>query len=108
VSGRERDEDDPPLFLDEAEALDAVAQSGRVAVAVAVEEGDPLPGDTVARARTVMERHLGPAPLELHVENGKGTEARLRSRSLSLDPSPALLEELKELLGPGRVRMVKV
>jgi DNA polymerase III subunit alpha len=108
VSGRERDEEDPPVFLDEAEPLDEVARSGRVAVAVTVEEGAPLSGDGVARARKVMEGHLGRAPLELHVMNGGGTEARLRSRSLTLDPSPVLLDELKELLGPGRVRMVRV
>jgi DNA polymerase III subunit alpha len=107
VSGRERDEEDPPVFLDDAEPLEDVGRSGRIAVAVTLEEGELLSDEQVAGARKLMEGHLGRAPLELHVANGKGLEARLRSSSLTLEPSAPLIEELKELLGPGRVRMVK-
>jgi DNA polymerase III subunit alpha len=107
VSGRERDEDDPPVFLDEAWTLEEVARSGRVAVAVALADGNRLSGEAVSGARRVMERHLGRAPLELHLGNGGAAGVRLRSRSLTLNPSPALVAELKQLLGPGRIRLVR-
>jgi DNA polymerase III subunit alpha len=107
VSGRERDEEDPPLFLDGAETLEEVTRSGRVAVAITVEPGEGLSDEEVAKARTLMEGHLGRSPLELHLGNGGGVEARLRSRSLTLNPTPHLLSELKELLGPGRIQITK-
>ncbi|MEX2529261.1 MAG: DNA polymerase III subunit alpha [Gemmatimonadota bacterium] len=108
VSGRERDEEDPPVFLDDAQRLEDVARSGRLAVAVNLEQGEGFPPEKVTAARRIMESHLGRAPLELHVQNGGGLAARLRSRSLTLEPSPALLSLLKETLGKGRIRMVKV
>jgi DNA polymerase III subunit alpha len=108
VSGRERDEEDPPVFLDDAEPLEEVGRSGRVAVAITLGSASDLPAEKVTSARALMEQHLGRAPLELHLENGNGLEARLRSRSLTLDPSPHVLRALKELLGPARVRIVKV
>ncbi len=108
VSGRERDEEDPPVFLDDAEPLESVRRSGRVAISITVERSEDLSEEKVARARSFMEKHLGRAPLELHLENGHGLEARLRSRSLTLDPSPHVLRELKEILGPARIGIVKV
>ena len=107
VSGRERDEEDPPVFLDDAEGLEEVARSGRLAVAITLDPGEGLSDEEVMEARELMEGHLGRAPLELHLANGGGLEARLRSRSLTLNPSPHLLSELKELLGPGRIRMTR-
>jgi len=107
VSGRERDEEDPPIFLDDAESLEAVSRSGRVALAITVDPGEGFSDEEVQRARKAMENNLGRAPLEVHLANGGGLEARLRSRSLTVDPSPRLLGELKEVLGPGRIRMTR-
>jgi len=107
VSNRERDEEDPPVFLDEVEHLENVARSGRVAVTIRLEEGETLSGEEVAGARRIMRQHLGRAPLELRVGNGEAPRARLRSRSLTLDPTPGLLAELKELLGSRRIGLVR-
>jgi hypothetical protein len=40
--------------------------------------------------------------------NGSAAEApRLRSRTLRVDPDPALLERFRELFGAGRVRLAR-
>ncbi len=109
VSNRERDEEDPPIFLDEAESLDDVAESGRVAVAVELQGGaGEVDADRLARVLALADRCPGPAPLEIHLPNGPGVPRRLRSRSLHLSPRREGLEPLRELFGRGRVRLVRL
>ena len=106
VSSRERDEEDPPLFLDDVELLEALPASGRLAVQIELEIGAELPREVFARARTVLANHPGPAPVALAVENGG--RARFRSRSLRAAVTNCTLEELQAVLGRNRVRFVKV
>ncbi len=72
VSSRERDEEDPPIFLDDAERLEEVPRSGRIAVEIELEAGasGELGGDAFQRARRVFEDHPGEAPVEIVVGNG--------------------------------------
>ncbi len=108
VSSRERDEDDPPIFLDSAELLEGVPGSGRLAVQIELEFGD-LPGkDAFGKARELMARHPGVAPVEVLVQTGNGLGApRLRSRTLRVDPGPETLAALEKLFGPAHVRLVR-
>ncbi len=106
VSNRERDEDDPPVFLDGVEPLEALPASGRLAVQIELEFGAELPAEAFVRARTVLADHAGPAPVELALGNGEG--ARLRSRTLRADVTKGTLEELQAVFGRNRVRLVKV
>ncbi len=106
VSDRERDEDDPPVFLDSAEPLEDVVVSGRLALVFAVAPGDALDRDDFRRAREVLARSPGPAPVELWLANGgEGPEARLRSKSLRTTPDREVLDELESILGVGKVRL---
>jgi DNA polymerase-3 subunit alpha len=57
--------------------------------------------------RAVAEAHPGAAPLELRWNDGNGTQARLRSRSIKLSATNAALTELRALLGSERVRLVR-
>ena len=104
VSDRERDEDDPPLFLDAAEPLRDVAYSGRLAVRI---EWDPQREVTEAalkRARAVLEEHRGVAPVEVVVgEEGR----RLRARSLKVRPDAAAMRALEKVFGKGRVGLAR-
>ena len=108
VSSRERDEEDPPIFLDGAELLEAVPASGKLAVQIELEFGG-MPGEEAfSQARKVMAEHPGVAPVEVVVQTGNGLGApRLRSRSLRVDPAGETLQELEELFGPGHVRLVR-
>jgi hypothetical protein len=57
--------------------------------------------------REAVEVHAGSAPLELRWNDGNGTSARLRSRTLRIAVTNAALNELRSLLGPDRVRLVR-
>jgi DNA polymerase-3 subunit alpha len=51
--------------------------------------------------------HSGAPPLELRWNDGNGTRARLKSRSLRLAATQAALTDLRALLGNERVRLVR-
>ena len=109
VSDRERDEEDPPIFLDEAEPLKGVPDSGRLAVRIALQWEDELPEDAFDRARAVVAERTGGAPVEVVVGNGDGAEAsRLRSRSFKVAPDRETIRGLEAVFGKGRVGLVKV
>ena len=109
VSDRERDEEDPPVFLDGAEPLKGVPGSGRIAVRIAVGWHGELPDDAFGRARRVMVARAGEAPVEVAVGDGNGAALpRLRSRSLKVSPDRDTIRALEEVFGKGRVGLVRV
>jgi DNA polymerase-3 subunit alpha len=108
VSSRERDEEDPPIFLDGAELLAGVPSSGKLAVQIELELGGIPAAEAFAEARRVIAAHPGPAPVQLRIETGNGLGApRLRSRTLRVDPDPETLQALEKLFGPSHVRLVR-
>jgi len=108
VSGRERDEDDPPIFLDGAELLEGIPASGKLAVQIELEFGEMPGSEAFSEAKKVLAAHPGVAPVEVLVETGNGLGApRLRSRTLRVDPGPDTLKELERLFGSGHVRLIR-
>jgi DNA polymerase III subunit alpha len=130
VSGRDRDEDAPPIFLDSALPLSQLRTSGTLALEVALTPGPEA--DVVERAEAafranpgqsavyVTVTHGGPRPTDADAAatdgggaNGRSAAAghtetvRLRSRSLLVTPSESLLEELRELFGAERIRLIR-
>ncbi len=111
VSDRERDEEDPPVFLDAAEPLDRVPDSGRLAVRIQLEWDSKPAADAFKKARAVIQDHVGGTPVELVIVDGNGTSAsnpRMRSRSLKVFPSAEVLRDLEAVFGPGRVGLMRV
>jgi DNA polymerase-3 subunit alpha len=112
VSGRERDEEDPPIFLDGVVALSSIRESGEVGLCIDI-SADRGGSDAVERARVALAGFPGPAPLLVRwyesesTANGGGGESILRSRTLSVVPSEELLTELREVFGDDRVRLVR-
>lgn len=119
VSGR--DEDAPPLFLESAVRLGTLCATGALGLEVllgrtAASNGSAAEDDAVTAAARLFRAHPGGAPLFVswraapagEAEPGRPAVAlRLRSRSLGVDPSEALLAELRALFGPEQVRLVK-
>ncbi|HVG43433.1 MAG TPA: hypothetical protein VM890_01845, partial [Longimicrobium sp.] len=106
VSGRERDEEDPPMFLDSAVALEKVRESGEVGVAI--ELGTAGPGAAaVEEAKALLAAHPGEGAVLVLWKNGGGEAQppRLRSRTLKVAPRDELLAALRECLGDDRVRL---
>ena len=106
VSNRERDEEDPPIFLDQAEPLEAVGESGRVTLAIEVPEGGGEPPEVFGQVRSLLEAHSGNAPVEIHLTNGS-RGPRLRSRTLKVRPDRDAIAGLREIFGPERVRLIR-
>jgi DNA polymerase III subunit alpha len=115
VSGRERDEEDPPIFLDSAAPLAGLREGGEVGLCVELASGiDP---ESLRRAKQLLLAHPGPAPLEVvwsgapdgAVANGNHAAApRFRSRSLRIAPRDELLAALRGVLGEERVRLIRI
>jgi DNA polymerase-3 subunit alpha len=109
VSGRERDEEDPPIFLDEAVVLEGLANSGQLALQIELPTGTDLAGDVFARAKEVLASHPGTAPVHLSLGSDNGVSApSLRSRTLRVDPGRETVDELQEMFGKARVRLIRV
>jgi len=108
VSGRTRDEGDPPIFLDEVVPLSSVYGSGRVAVCLQLGNGEELQDEQIQRAMQIARAHPGRAPIHVHLANGGDEPPRLRSRALRVKPEPDVLAELRTVLGRDRVRLVEV
>ena len=93
------------LLADDVRPLPAADEGGSVSplpracrVAVQTDGGqDPLPA-----LRAICDAHRGPVPLALRLRTN-GTEVDVRSRTLRVRPSPAFIEAVEGLLGPGTV-----
>ena len=108
VSSRERDEDDPPIFLDGAELLAGIPASGKLAVQIELEFGGMPKEKAFEKAKKILVAHPGVAPVEILVQTGNGLGApRLRSRTLKVDPGSDTLRELEKLFGTAHVRLVR-
>jgi DNA polymerase-3 subunit alpha len=108
VSGRERDEGDPPLFLDAVVPLESLYESGRFAVCLEITSAAELTGGRLEQAISIARAHPGPAALHVTLLNGVDEAPRLRSRALSIAPLPGVLAELRAVFGHERVRLVEV
>lgn len=110
VSNRERDEEDPPMFLDSAVRLEDLRETGDVGVCVEL-SSQGASADLLRQAKEVLARHQGPGPFFVLWKNGGGVSdddaPRLKSRTLRVSPREELLEELREMLGEERVRLVR-
>jgi len=108
VSSRERDEEDPPLFLDSARPLDELTTSGELSVQIELELGSAVEAEAFEEARKVLVEHPGPASVVVRVGSQNGGPApRLQSRSLSASPDAETLGLLQKLFGRGNVRLVR-
>lgn len=108
VSNRERDENDPPIFLDEAELLAELGESGLVAVAIDIPAGEGDWREKFKRARELLADHPGRAPVEVHLTNGSAAIPKLRSRSLKVRPDSGALSGLRKIFGDNHVNLVRV
>ncbi|HSJ10418.1 MAG TPA: hypothetical protein VK928_10905, partial [Longimicrobiales bacterium] len=110
VSGRDRDEDAPPIFLDSVLPLGQLRNNGSLAIQVALSGAEV---GMVARASESFRQNPGASPVYVTVANGhnggngSSEPVTLRSRSLRVAPNEALLAELREMFGPERIRLVR-
>lgn len=108
VSGRERDEEDPPVFLDAARLLEDVTESGELAIQIELELDSSVPVTAFEKAKEVLSDHPGASPVWLQLGQDNGEPApKLRSRSLKATPDAETMDGLQKLFGRGNVRVVR-
>jgi DNA polymerase-3 subunit alpha len=121
-SRRDQGTDNPTFIIESVQRFEELRIAGQVTVAIELsgsgtrEAGSGTDGggasigitpDIMQDVRAVAEAHPGAAPLEIRWNDGNGTQARLRSRSIKLSATNAALTELRALLGQERVRLVR-
>ncbi len=106
-SKRDQGGDSPTFIVEQVTPLAAVQHSGQVAIAIQLSLSANVTPEVMRDVRSVVEAHPGPSALELHWNDGNGTRARLRSKSLKLSATSAALTELRAVLGAERVKLVR-
>jgi DNA polymerase-3 subunit alpha len=121
-SRRDQGTDNPTFIIESVQRFEELRIAGQVTIAIdltgsakagtgnrelGTETATALLPEIMQDVRAVAEAHPGAAPLEIRWDDGNGTQARLRSRSIKLSATNAALTELRALLGSERVRLVR-
>ena len=110
-SKRDQDADSPTFIVESVTPFAELRLNGQVSIAIELQLGESLAPEAMQDVRAVIDAHAtahsGAPPLELRWNDGNGTRARLRSRSLRLAATQAALTDLRALLGNDRVRLVR-
>ena len=106
-SRRDQGADNPTFIVESITRLAELRATGQFAVSLDLDSELHLPAEVMRDVRAVAEAHPGSAPLELRWKGSDGSPARLRSSSLKLSTAGPALLELRSLLGPERVRLVR-
>ena len=106
-SRRDQDAENPTFIVESITRLAELRATGQFAVALDLDPESGLPAAVMKDVRAVADAHPGSAPLELRWRGKDGTPARLRSASLRLSTAGPALLELRALIGPERVRLVR-
>ena len=108
VSGNERDEEDPPLFLDAARLLEDVTSAGELAIQIDLDLESRVDEAVFGEARKILSSHPGASPVWFQIGEDNGDPApRLRSKSLRVQPTGETVEALQKLFGQGNVRLIR-
>jgi len=117
-SRRDQDVENPTFIVESLTPFVEMRLTGQVAVSIDVAAtgtgsgiGATLTPDVMRDVRAVIDTHAtshasSPA-LEVQWSDSSGMRARLRSRTLRIAASQAALTDLRALLGPDRVRLVR-
>jgi DNA polymerase III subunit alpha len=109
-SRRDQETDNPTFIVATMKPLAEVRVNGQVAVAIELTADEIVSADIMRDVRSVVEAHstshAANQPLEVRWRDGATTEV-FRSRSLRLPVTQAALTDLRAVLGPERVRLVR-
>jgi DNA polymerase III subunit alpha len=116
---RDQGMDNPTFIVETVQRFEELRVSGQVAVSIELAASLPttdeqssatpdLMPDVFKDVRAVLDAHPGSAPVEVRWNDKAGGNARLRSKSLKVAANGAALAELRALLGPARVKLVRV
>ncbi|MGE5178270.1 MAG: DNA polymerase III subunit alpha [Bacteroidota bacterium] len=96
-----REEADPKMVLTAIRPVPPPAEGGPIEVRIDLRGA----GESVSleEIRSVLVRHPGESPVYFKVPGPAGEPTMIRARRLLVQPSEALLQDLRERIGPGAV-----
>ena len=110
-SKRDQDAENPTFIVESVTPFAELRLNGSVSISIELALGGAITPDALSDVRAVIDAHATPhsgaPPLELRWNDGNGTPARLKSRSLRLAATQAALTDLRAVLGEERVRLVR-
>ena len=106
-SKRDQGVENPTFIVESVTPFAEMRATGNVAVSIELTAGAAISAEVMHDVREMVAVHAGSAPLEMRWSDGKGTSARLRSRSLRIAVTNTALNDLRALLGNDRVRLVR-
>ncbi|MGI9078518.1 MAG: DNA polymerase III subunit alpha [Gemmatimonadaceae bacterium] len=104
---RDQGSDNPTFIVDSVTPFAELRATGSVGVLLDLSAEGKLSSDVMGDVRDIVALHAGSAPIEVRWNDGNGTQARLRSRSLKLSVTSASLQSLRALLGQARVKLIR-
>ena len=106
VSGRSRDEEDPPIFVDSVVPLAEVRRSGQVGIRIELDQQQPRT-DVFDKVRSLVEESPGSGPLLVEWKKAGNGVTPCFSSALRVSPNATLLADLRSLLGSEHVHLVR-
>ncbi len=106
-SKRDQGVDNPTFIVEGITRLAELRTTGQLSVSIDIGPGTGFTARVIEDVRAVAEAHPGSAPLEVQWSGADGQRALWRSNSVKLSPASATLLELRALLGPEHVRLVR-
>jgi DNA polymerase-3 subunit alpha len=110
-SRRDQEAEKPTFIVEKITPMAELRTSGQVAIALQLHTPGDLPASMFNDVKSVITGHATTntsAPLlEVQWSDRSGVKARLRSKSLRISASQAVLNDLRALLGEEHVRLVR-
>jgi len=106
-SPRDRGEERAPFIVEDAVPLAGLRAQGQVGLELNWRPGGGPDRDAARAVAALCAAHPGPAPVLVAWGDGNGSTARLRARRFRVDLADELLDALRKLLGPERVRLTR-
>jgi DNA polymerase-3 subunit alpha len=106
-SRRDQGGENVTLIVEGVTRLAELRATGGLAVAIDLAPGLGLAPSVMTDVRQALEGHEGSVPLEVRWHGEHAAPVRFRSRAATVAATPALLAELRALLGADRVRLVR-
>ena len=105
VSDRERDEEDPPIYLDRVGSLTEVGEELGLAVFVDLEPSAEIAEDAFAKTKALATGAERGLPLCVRVAGDGDDRVVLRSKTLRVSPNHDTLAELRQVFGFAQVEL---
>jgi DNA polymerase-3 subunit alpha len=106
VSGRSRDEEDPPIFVDSVVPLADIRRSGQVGIRIELDQELPRT-EVFDKVRSLVEDSPGSGPLLVEWKKAGNGVTPCFASSLRVSPNADLLADLRSLLGSDHVHLVR-